>query len=230
MSQFWDFVKKLNNQAKRTQLAIAVVTVVIGVLIVTQLRAQQTAAQALQAATEDDLGKIVSDQGSEVNELKAEAADLRLQLFQIKRASNNSAAVMEESSKNLNDLKVIAGLTKVSGPGIEIQLIDEHSALASSDLVDLITELRGGGAEAISVNGVRVVARTGIMQDKRGIFIDQKQVSSPYEILAIGDSKMLSDALTINGGIRDKLSSLPSVVFNIAENNNMEIDSIASSR
>ncbi len=230
MSQFWDFVKKLNNQAKRTQLAIAVVTVVIGVLIVTQLRAQQTAAQALQAATEDDLGKIVSDQGSEVNELKAEAADLRLQLFQIKRASNNSAAVMEESSKNLNDLKVIAGLTKVSGPGIEIQLIDEHSALASSDLVDLITELRGGGAEAISVNGVRVVARTGIMQDKRGIFIDQKQVSSPYEILAIGDSKMLSDALTINGGIRDKLSSLPGVVFNIAEDNNMEIDSIASSR
>lgn len=230
MSQFWYFIKKLNNQAKRTQLAIAAVTVLVGILIVTQLRAHQTAAQVLQAATEDDLGKIVSDLNNEVNTLRAETADLRLQLFQIERANHDSSTIMKESSKTLNNLKVIAGLTKVSGPGIKIRLTDRNSLLASNDLVDIITELRGGGAEAISLNGIRIVARTGIMQDKRGIFIDQRQVSSPYEIMAIGSPKMLFDALTINGGVKDKLSSLSGVAFDIAEDNDLRIDSVAFRR
>jgi uncharacterized protein YlxW (UPF0749 family) len=227
LKNYQSFLKLLNSQAKRTQIAIALVAALLGILIVTQLRANQTASQALQTASESDLSQIVGNLNNEINMLRAEAANLRLQLFKIERTSNDSASIMKESSKNLNNLKIIAGVTKVSGPGIKIQITDDNSSLNSYDLVDLITELRVGGAEAISINGIRIVARTGIMQDNRGIFIDQKPVSPPYEVLTIGEPEVLYEALVIAGGIRDKLTALSGVSFYITKENSVLIDSVA---
>lgn len=198
----------------------------IGILLATQFRVQQTASQVLQDATESDLSQIVSNLNSEINNLKAETSDLRLQLFKIQRASHDSAAVMQESSKNLNNLKIIAGLTKVDGPGIKVEVTDANKSLNSNDLVGIITELRVGGAEATSINGVRVVATTGIMQRGSGIFVDGKPVSPPYEFLAIGDPDVLHEALVITGGIRDNLSSLSGVSFYITKEDVLTIEKI----
>ena len=226
MKYFRSFVAVLNNQTKRTQAAIAAVCMLIGILIVTQIRAQQTASQALQAATESDLSQLVSNLNSEVNTLRAEAADLRLQLFKIERTSSDSSAIMTESSKNLNNLKIIAGLAKVSGPGIRILVTDENESLNSYDLVDVVTELRVGGAEAISINDIRVLASTGITQNNDGIFVEKKVISAPYEVRAIGDPEVLYEALVIAGGIRDKLTALSKVSFNINKETSIRIDSL----
>jgi uncharacterized protein YlxW (UPF0749 family) len=198
--------------------------VVIGLLIVTQLRAQQSAGQVLQSATEADLGQLVSSLNNEINTLRAETAGLKLQLYKIERINHDSKAVMEESIKNLNNLKVIAGLTQVRGSGIRAQISDDENALTSTDIVDIITELRSGGAEAISINGVRIIGSTGIKQNNHGIFIDGTMITPPYEVLAIGESEVLTEALTIAGGIRDKLSSLSGVSFFIHKENSIRIN------
>lgn len=227
MNIFWRFISDINNQAKRTQLAIAVVTMVIGFLIVTQIRVQQTASQALQAATEEDLGEIVSNLNNQINMLKAETANLKLQLFEIERANKDSSTILNESSKSINSLKILAGTTEVRGPGIRARINDENGLLTSTDLVDIVSELRGGGAEAISINGIRVISRTGIIQSK-GMFVDQKLITPPYEIFAIGDPQMLYDALTINGGVRDRLTPLTGVSFYINKEDDLQINSVAS--
>lgn len=223
----WRFINDLNNQAKRTQLAIAAVTMVIGFLIVMQIRVQQTAGQALQAATEEDLGEIASNLNNQINMLKAETASLKLQLFEIERANKDSSTILNESSKSINNLKILAGITEVRGPGIRVRINDENGLLTSSDLVDIVSELRGGGAEAISINGIRVVSHTGIIQSK-GMFVDQKLITPPYEILAIGDSQMLYDALTINGGVRDKLTPLSGVSFYLNKEDDLQINPVIS--
>jgi len=225
LKYFRNFITALNNQDKRTQLAIAAVCMLIGVLIVTQLRTHQTASQALQLATESDLSQLVSNLNNEINTLKVEAINLQLQLFKIERASNDSSAIMEESAKNLNNLKIIAGLAKASGPGIRILVTDEDRALNSYDLIDIVTELRVGGAEAISINGIRVVAGTGILQNDESISVAKKSVTPPYEVLAIGNPDVLHDAIVIAGGIRDKLASLSGVSFYITKEMEIKIDS-----
>lgn len=230
MKYFRSFITALNSQAKRTQIAIAAVTMLLGILIVTQLRVHQSATQALQNATESDLTQIVSKLDGEINTLRVEAADLRLQLFKIEQASNNSAEVMTESSKNLNNLKIIAGLTKVYGPGIKALVTDEDATLRAYDMVDIITELRVGGAEAISINGIRIVAATGISETQEAIFINQKQVAAPYEVLAIGNPEVIHDALVIPGGIRDKLSSLTGVSLYITKDAEIKINAASSNK
>lgn len=215
-------------KTKRTQIAIAAVCMLIGVLIVTQLRVQQTSSPALQAATESDLGQIASNLDREIHALRAERADLQLQLFKIERASNDSGAVMEESSKNLNKLKVIAGLTKVKGPGIWVRITDADKLLNAYDLIDIVTELRSGGAEAISINNIRVVAKTGITQNDDSVFIGRQSISPPYEVLAIGDPEVLHKALVIPGGARDALCQLPEVSLYINKETDIYINSVVS--
>jgi len=230
LKYFRSFVIALNNQGKRTQIAIAAVTMLLGILIVTQLRVHQSATQALQNATESDLIQIVSKLDSEINTLRVEAADLRLQLFKIEQASSSSAEVMSESSKNLNNLKIIAGLTAVHGPGIRVLVTDEDITLNAYDLVDVVTELRVGGAEAISINGVRVTAGTGISQTDDAVYVDQKQVTPPFEVLAIGNSEVMHDALVLPGGIRDKLGSLSGVSLYITKEADIKISTAVAKR
>ncbi|MDI6715693.1 MAG: DUF881 domain-containing protein [Actinomycetota bacterium] len=229
MSTVKDIITAIKSQKYRTQLAISAVCVLLGILIVIQLRAQQSASQALQAATESDLTQIVSNLNNEVSLLKAEANSLRLQLFKIERLSSDSSAVMKESIKNLNNLKIIAGLTGVEGPGVTADIEDKEKAINSYDLVDIITELRVGGAEAISINGIRIVADSGITQDSKGVWIDKKLVTPPYQIVAIGDPEVLYETLAIAGGIKDKLSSLVGVSFNITKESSVVINARSAS-
>lgn len=229
MSTVKDIITAIKSQKYRTQLAISAVCVLLGILIVIQLRAQQSASQALQAATESDLTQIVSNLNNEVSLLKAEANSLRLQLFKIERLSSDSSAVMKESIKNLNNLKIIAGLTGVEGPGVTADIEDKEKAINSYDLVDIITELRVGGAEAISINGIRIVADSGITQDSKGVWIDKKLVTPPYQIVAIGDPEVLYETLAIAGGIKDKLSSLVGVSFNITKESSVVIKARSAS-
>jgi len=226
---YWEFFKELNSQAKRTQLAIAAVAMLIGILIVTQIRVQHSAERSLQASTEEDLGKIVSGLNSEINLLKAESADIKLQLYKIEQKSEDSSAIMEESFKSLNNLKIIAGLSGVTGPGVRVQVADENNELEATDLNDIINELRAGGADAISVNGVRVIARTGIRQTREGLYLGNRPIAPPYEITAIGEPEGLYGELTIAGGIRDTLSSsLQGVSFDITKESELIIDTTVS--
>lgn len=225
MKHLQSFITLLNSQTIKTQLAIAAVCMLIGILIATQLRAQQTASSALKAATETDLTEIVSNLNGEVSMLRAEAADLRLQLFKTERQSSSSRETLEDSFKNLNNLRIIAGVTKVRGSGIKVLVTDEQNSLNSYDLIDIVNELRIGGAEAISINGIRVVASTGIEQGQDAIFIDQKNIAQPYEVLAIGEPELLNDALVIAGGIRDKLTSLEGVSFYLTKEADITINS-----
>jgi len=193
-----------------------------------QIRAQQSSSATLQTASESDLSQIVGNLNSEIYALKAENADLRLQLFKIERANNDSAAVMSESFKNLNNLKIIAGLTTVVGPGVKVRVLDRNNSINENDLVDIITELRVGGAEAISINGIRIVTQTGVTKKGQRIFVGDYQISAPYEISAIGNPDVLQETLAIAGGIKDKLSSLTGVKASIAKNSMININPTAN--
>lgn len=103
--------------------------------------------------------------------------------------------------------RVLAGLTDLQGQGIKIVLNDrprdsivmgEQYDLSSfivhdTDLLGVINELRAAGAEAIEINGVRILANSRISCGGPTINVGKEQrFTPPFVIHAIGDPQALT--------------------------------------
>ena len=88
----------------------------------------------------------------------------------------------------------------------------------------LINELRDAGAEAISINGERIINTSDIVYiSATMIKVNSKNISSPYIIKAIGDEIYLKSALTIKNGYYD-VKVKNGYDINIEEKKNIKIN------
>ena len=110
----------------------------------------------------------------------------------------NNGDVLESLVDEINQLRIANGLVEVSGPGIEILIVGPVSVL---DLHDLINEIRNAGAEALSLNGQRIVTWSAISYDGDSVTVDGEAVQGPYRLRAIGDGDAMEAALVRPGGI-----------------------------
>ncbi|GAB2978456.1 DUF881 domain-containing protein [Nocardioides montaniterrae] len=146
------------------------------------------ARRASVAATERQLARLRSDNA------KADSSVTKL-------GSQVSAAKARDAT-----YAALTGLGAVSGPALRITLAsspyaDRDNQVRDSDVALLVNALWGAGAEAITVNGERVTARTGIRTSGTAIEVNGVGVAPPYTVLAIGDTDSLSaDFLTSAGG------------------------------
>lgn len=75
-----------------------------------------------------------------------------------------------------------------------------------SDLLSVINELRSAGAEAVSLNGERIMATSEIRCTGAVVTVNGRRYAAPYVIYAIGDATTLYNALTMRNGVVDVLS------------------------
>ena len=68
------------------------------------------------------------------------------------------------------------------------------------DLVEVVNELFNAGAEAVSVNGQRIVSTTAINCSGNIVKINDEKLGVPFEVKAIGLPDKLYGALTRPGG------------------------------
>jgi uncharacterized protein YlxW (UPF0749 family) len=117
-------------------------------------------------------------------------------------------------SQELQDSKFRAGLTTVEGQGIVITLQDSprkttrdtpwgELIIHDTDIRNFLSELNAAGAEAVSVNGHRIVARSAVRCAGNVVYVNGIIEGSPFEIKAIGDARTLESALKIPGGVVD---------------------------
>jgi uncharacterized protein YlxW (UPF0749 family) len=59
------------------------------------------------------------------------------------------------------------------------------------DLQELVNGLWAAGAEAVSINDLRLTARTAIRSAGEAILVDYRPLSPPYVVRAIGDPRAL---------------------------------------
>jgi uncharacterized protein YlxW (UPF0749 family) len=102
------------------------------------------------------------------------------------------------SLNDLNNQKKIAGLTKLKGPGVSVILddskqgpVNDESIIHASDLRDTVNLFWGAGAEAISINGERIVTTSSIDCIVNTILVNNTRLTVPFKIEAIGDQKLL---------------------------------------
>jgi uncharacterized protein YlxW (UPF0749 family) len=99
---------------------------------------------------------------------------------------------------DLERIRVWAGLEPAAGPGVRVTIDGPVPAVAVADVVN---ELRNVGAEAIAVEGVRVVGGSVVAGPTGGLSIDNTALGLRMEITAIGNAPAITGALTRAGGI-----------------------------
>lgn len=140
-------------------------------------------------------------------ELKKAEKKLEEVRQQATQNDTSSSAKEEELKKN----NTLLGLTNVSGSGIVIEIedgkdnslfpIDNPSDLLihNDDLMSLLNELRNADAEAIEINGQRIIDSSSITCEGNIIKINGEKIGSPFTIKAIGSQALLYGSIMREG-------------------------------
>jgi len=143
-------------------------------------------------------------------------------------ANQVDKAIVQESSAVLE----LAGLTDVQGEGVKIilddstsYLLQEQSIAHAADIRDIVSLLKRAGAEAISINGERVVTTTAVDCIVNTILVNETRISNPFEISAIGDKDLLHRVLVDKAILQDlhKRVSSDGVVYQVTKENDILI-------
>lgn len=109
--------------------------------------------------------------------------------------------------------EMMAGTVDVEGPGLVVTLSDGNSStkpnpallVHDADIRNVINELTMAEAEAISVNGERLIASSSICAAGTKIVINGQSCTSPFVIKAIGNSEKMLQTLESKGSILELL-------------------------
>lgn len=189
--------------------------------------ASVSAVASLRAASAHDVAGGLRDRAQSK---QASVAALEDEVLSLSKTIDSAAGAQGAAASLSQGLVVANALSPVTGPGLVVSLTDSASAAALArgggavrdlDLNVVVNALWGAGAEAISVNGIRIGPGTFIRTAGASILVNITPVRSPYELRAIGDANALSVAL-VRGRTGDFLSSSRSV-------NGIEISAAADS-
>lgn len=191
-------IKEKINTTKivATRSLVAVLGVLIGILIMAQWHSvPDRVTNPITPYT--SLRETKESLYDEQDELKKEIKTLQLSIDQIQKDSEDSALTKDEV-EDLRNKKVLAGLTKLNGPGLIITLDDsktvatsDESIIHAADLRDIINTLWGGGAEAISINNQRIVINSAIDCIVNLILVNNTRIAAPFKIEAIGNQNKM---------------------------------------
>ncbi len=182
------------------RVAVIAVVAVFGLLLT--VAAVQTSANAdIDSASRAGLIDRIQARSERVQELNGTLADLReantdaeARLLRLGNAVNGAETAA-------TDLGGLTGFTAVIGEGIRIELDNgevsdpDTESIRDSDLALLVNALWTAGAEAISINGQRLTARTAIRNSGTAIEVNSTGIAPPYVVLAIGNNDTLSSRL-----------------------------------
>jgi uncharacterized protein YlxW (UPF0749 family) len=187
----------------RSQLTIAAVAFVLGLLVVVQLRTQ-TGGSALLALSTQDLTTLVASLNSENDRLRSQIGGLQDQRDELRANRATGATSVGQIASELAKLRAWTGLDAVSGRGISITVSGKVEAGAVDDLLN---ELHNAGAEALAIEDIRVVARTTVSGPPGSLDVDGYSLGDPFRIRAIGKPETLVGSLTRAGGIIAQLAA-----------------------
>jgi len=167
---------------------------ILGLLLVVQLRTQR---DIRQSASTSDWEYVVAELIDNNIRLRSEVTVLSADLYALQDAAGGGV-ILESLVDEVNRLRIVNGLIGVSGPGIEVEITGPVSVL---DLNDLLNEVKNAGAEALALNGRRLVGWSAIGSDGLHVTVDGQPIQPPYRLQAVGDGQTLQVALERPGGL-----------------------------
>ncbi len=187
--------RRLSPAQIRTSAIVFIVTVSSGLLF-------SVSAMNTRAAnnSDGDLVSLVRQRQEVVTSLNSEMSGMRSEIDGYLEMEGMSAGTPTLSTTPLAS-------SAVRGPGLTITLTDapngalpegaspDDLVIHQQDIEDVMNALWSGGAEALTVQGVRVTSQTVIRCIGNVILVGGTSYSPPYEISAIGNVSQLKEAV-----------------------------------
>lgn len=197
---------------KKFQWALVVVGVILGIMLAYQFRVTREIQSTEPVQRAQQLAAQVSQIKKERDNLQAQVDDLRARLDKVSNTLQTS-----ELKEDLDQARIMAGVAELSGPGVEVTLNDSNFSLKpgdnpnlyvlhDEDVLRVLNEIRAAGAEAVSINGQRLLATTEVRCTGPTIVLNKnKRLAPPYVITAIGNPDTLESSLKMKGGVAETL-------------------------
>ena len=163
-------------------------------------------------------GQVLRSYQVQVNKQKDEIDQLRAQLtkYESEAANNGLPKVLNDE---LQSNKASLGLVPLEGPGVVLELADSVNHVSKDlgdatfvvhdyDLVQVTNVLWASGAEAIALNGQRLVAGSAVVCSGPLVQVNHETIPSPFIFTVIGDPDTLMSGLNIANGQLDGLRAL----------------------
>jgi uncharacterized protein YlxW (UPF0749 family) len=187
----------------RARWSMTVVALILGILVVAQLRSQ-AANPGLSNLSAQELTLVIANVSTRNESLRSEVADLERTVASLTDAHDRGVSALDELRSDLAALEAWAGLTPVTGPGVSIRVT---GAISGEGVEDLLNELRNAGAEAIAVEDVRVAPGTVVYGALGSLSVENTPLLDGFEIRAIGSPQILTGTLTRAGGVIAQLGA-----------------------
>jgi len=223
-----DVIKKYNITAI---IMIALALFIFSFVIAAQLNTVGNTNIISEGMREAELLRELQTIKEEYESLKESYEKSQEIVDEYKTSSSSNDALIASMKSELEQANILAGLVSVRGEGVVITVKDstatdmslEAGLVHDTDITAIITELKAAGAEAISINGQRVIATTAIRCVGPTIQVNSVKVASPFYIKAIGNSKYLESALNIKNGVVDSLKAY-GIEVDVQTNESITID------
>lgn len=194
---------------RKSDFMVMLIFVLLGIVIALQVKSVAKANDIKSQNTTDEIKqyeKTIQELEQKIS-LGKETKDALKSRYDSEMAYlyNNEKEFYELYKKyefDIDTYKFYAGLTNVSGPGIDIGLDDapvRYESVAGLLVHDIylnetVNILRAAGAQAISINGERIAPMSEMLCMGPSIRVNNTKLFAPYHIEAIGNPQELLDA------------------------------------
>lgn len=181
---------------------------VLGFLLVAATSSTQVARRA-EEPQKAALIRQIEARRSSVADLDQAVRQLRQKVDAATRSASKRSRAERDQAERASLLAQQAGTTALKGDALIVRLADASSAppadstdagaykIHDVDLQLVINALFAAGAEAVAVNGNRIVATTPIRAAGATIVVNFRPLTPPYRIVAIGGSQHAFDGSEI---------------------------------
>ncbi|MER7281738.1 DUF881 domain-containing protein [Dactylosporangium sp. NPDC000244] len=192
-----------------------VVLVVAGMLF--SLSAATAHGTDLRDDRRPELTNLIAERKKSIADARDRAARLRSEIDRQQQSQAGADGQVDEQRKRGDAEQAAAGLTAMHGPGLVVRLDDaprradgtrpagatpDDLVVHQQDVQAVVNALWAGGAEAMTLMGVRVIATSAVRCVGNTLLLDGRVYSPPFEVAAIGDQAAMRRALEGSEGVR----------------------------
>jgi uncharacterized protein YlxW (UPF0749 family) len=199
------------------RLVTPVAFVGAGVLLVTS--SVNSAGTDLRPGQYADLADLAQQETARVERLQDQVAALNADVEEL--SAQLGSGQMDDLQAGIEALQMPAGLVAVEGPGLTVTLEDAPEKVRESagdqvsnaivhqqDIQAVVNALWAGGAEAMTLQGQRVISTTGIKCVGNTVLLHGVTYSPPYVISAIGNVDAMQASVESSNYIRAYLQAV----------------------
>lgn len=204
-------VRSDSRHPRLARSASVIVMALAGLMMTTA--ATNSRGHDLRPERDTDMATLVRSQASHNAALQKEAAGLRAQVEDLSKA-NQTPGVTSSVISSASALAPSVGLEAVSGKALRVTLDDAPLSenpdgvdanmlvVHQQDIQMIVNTLWSGGAEAMTIQGQRVISTTAVKCVGNTVVLHGVAYAPPYVIEAIGDLNAMQKALDTSEAVR----------------------------